>query len=258
MVLAVFAMGYKSLFGYAGLLSLGHALFFAAGLYGDRPLVAISAGACRPGFLAGIAAGALLAVGDRPAGAAHQRRRLHDRDHDVRPGRLSRHPLFRRADPRRRGLRPAQRGARRPRRPLDLSADPTALLRGAGALRGRAARHTWRSSARRHGRVLVAIRENEERSRDARLRHLPRPARRRRRLRHSMPAAAGAAYGCCSAMSARASPRCNIRSCRCSGCCSAARAPRSGRSSARCSCTMSSIIASGVHRRLPARSSASR
>ena len=35
---------------------------------------------------------------------------------------------------------------------------------------------------------------------------------------------------CCSAMSARPSPRCSIRSCRCSGCCSAARRPRSGRS----------------------------
>ena len=34
MVLAVFAMGYNLLFGYAGLLSLGHAMFFAAGLYG--------------------------------------------------------------------------------------------------------------------------------------------------------------------------------------------------------------------------------
>ena len=34
MVLAVFAMGYNLLFGYTGLLSLGHAMFFAAGLYG--------------------------------------------------------------------------------------------------------------------------------------------------------------------------------------------------------------------------------
>ncbi len=33
MVLAVFAMGYNIAFGYTGLLSLGHALFFAAGLY---------------------------------------------------------------------------------------------------------------------------------------------------------------------------------------------------------------------------------
>ena len=34
MVLAVFAMGYNFLFGYTGLLSLGHALFFSAGMYG--------------------------------------------------------------------------------------------------------------------------------------------------------------------------------------------------------------------------------
>ena len=34
MVLAIFAIGYNVAFGYAGLLSLGHAMFFAAGLYG--------------------------------------------------------------------------------------------------------------------------------------------------------------------------------------------------------------------------------
>lgn len=34
MVLAVYALGYNILFGYAGLLSLGHAMFFATGLYG--------------------------------------------------------------------------------------------------------------------------------------------------------------------------------------------------------------------------------
>ncbi|TIX36994.1 MAG: branched-chain amino acid ABC transporter permease, partial [Mesorhizobium sp.] len=34
MVLAVFAIGYNMLFGYVGLLSLGHAMFFSAGLYG--------------------------------------------------------------------------------------------------------------------------------------------------------------------------------------------------------------------------------
>lgn len=33
LVLAVFAMGYNLAFGYTGLLSLGHALFFAAGMY---------------------------------------------------------------------------------------------------------------------------------------------------------------------------------------------------------------------------------
>ena len=34
MTLAVYAMGYNILFGYSGLLSLGHAMFFAAGMYG--------------------------------------------------------------------------------------------------------------------------------------------------------------------------------------------------------------------------------
>ena len=34
MVLAVYAVGYNLLFGYTGLLSLGHALFFAVGMYG--------------------------------------------------------------------------------------------------------------------------------------------------------------------------------------------------------------------------------
>ena len=34
MVLAIYALGYNILFGYTGLLSLGHAMFFATGLYG--------------------------------------------------------------------------------------------------------------------------------------------------------------------------------------------------------------------------------
>lgn len=34
LILAVYAMGYNLLFGYTGLLSLGHALFFASGMYG--------------------------------------------------------------------------------------------------------------------------------------------------------------------------------------------------------------------------------
>ena len=33
-LLAVFAMGFNLLFGYTGLLSLGHAMFFSAGMYG--------------------------------------------------------------------------------------------------------------------------------------------------------------------------------------------------------------------------------
>ena len=34
MVLAIYAIGFNLLFGYTGLLSLGHAMFFAAGMYG--------------------------------------------------------------------------------------------------------------------------------------------------------------------------------------------------------------------------------
>ena len=34
LVLSVFTMGYNVLFGFTGLLSLGHALFFASGMYG--------------------------------------------------------------------------------------------------------------------------------------------------------------------------------------------------------------------------------
>ncbi len=62
MVLAIYAMGFNLLFGYTGLLSLGHAMFFAAGMYGyglstnfmDFPVV--------PAFATGIIAAALLAL----------------------------------------------------------------------------------------------------------------------------------------------------------------------------------------------------
>ncbi|MGX5847993.1 branched-chain amino acid ABC transporter permease [Mesorhizobium sp. PL10] len=62
MVLAAFAMGYNMLFGYVGLLSLGHAMFFAAGLYGAG-LAVIHLGWSVPlAFLGGIACGAALAL----------------------------------------------------------------------------------------------------------------------------------------------------------------------------------------------------
>ncbi|MFZ1481614.1 MAG: branched-chain amino acid ABC transporter permease [Paracoccaceae bacterium] len=62
MVLAVFAMGYNLAFGYAGLLSLGHALFFAAGMYGaGLPAWHWGWGAA-PALLAGAMAGGLAAV----------------------------------------------------------------------------------------------------------------------------------------------------------------------------------------------------
>ena len=61
MVLAVFAVGYNMLLGYVGLLSLGHAMFFAAGLYGAG-LAAYHLGTPVPlAFLVGIAAALALA-----------------------------------------------------------------------------------------------------------------------------------------------------------------------------------------------------
>ena len=62
MVLAVFAMGYNLLYGYVGLLSLGHAMFFSAGLYGAGLTMLHLGWGVPAGFVAGIAAGALLAL----------------------------------------------------------------------------------------------------------------------------------------------------------------------------------------------------
>lgn len=61
MVLGVFATGYNLAFGYAGLLSLGHALFFAAGMYATGLLVGSGGWPAGPALLAGLAAGAGLA-----------------------------------------------------------------------------------------------------------------------------------------------------------------------------------------------------
>jgi branched-chain amino acid transport system permease protein len=62
MVLATYAIGYNILFGYTGLLSLGHAMFFAAGMYGlALPMQHLGLSAV-PAFATGIAAAALLAL----------------------------------------------------------------------------------------------------------------------------------------------------------------------------------------------------
>jgi branched-chain amino acid transport system permease protein len=62
MVLAVFAVGYNILFGYAGLLSLGHAMFFAAGLYGAGLSAAHLSFGAAGAFLFGIGAGLVLSL----------------------------------------------------------------------------------------------------------------------------------------------------------------------------------------------------
>ncbi len=61
MVLAVFAMGYNIAFGYTGLLSLGHALFFAAGLYGAGLAGYFLEWSALPSLLAGLMAGGVVA-----------------------------------------------------------------------------------------------------------------------------------------------------------------------------------------------------
>lgn len=62
MVLATYAMGYNIAFGYTGLLSLGHALFFGAGLYGAGLLVQHAGLPAGPAMLAGILAGGAMAA----------------------------------------------------------------------------------------------------------------------------------------------------------------------------------------------------
>jgi branched-chain amino acid transport system permease protein len=62
MVLASYAIGYNLLFGYAGLLSLGHALFFASGMYGAGLLVQHGGAGAGTALLAGTAAAALVSA----------------------------------------------------------------------------------------------------------------------------------------------------------------------------------------------------
>jgi branched-chain amino acid transport system permease protein len=62
MVLAAYALGYNVLLGYTGLMSLGHAMFFAAGMYGaGLPVYYLGLGAT-PALAAGIVAGVALAL----------------------------------------------------------------------------------------------------------------------------------------------------------------------------------------------------
>ena len=63
MVLATYAMGYNIAFGYTGLLSLGHAMFFAAGMYGlALPMVHLGVPAGPAFLLALLSSGGLALV----------------------------------------------------------------------------------------------------------------------------------------------------------------------------------------------------
>ena len=62
MVLAIYATGYNLLFGYTGLLSLGHALFFAAGMYGLALPMQHLGFAPVEAFVTGLAAAAIVSL----------------------------------------------------------------------------------------------------------------------------------------------------------------------------------------------------
>jgi branched-chain amino acid transport system permease protein len=62
MVLAVFAMGYNLAFGYTGLLSLGHALLFAAGLYAASLAAKVWGLSAGPALVLGLLGGGAIAA----------------------------------------------------------------------------------------------------------------------------------------------------------------------------------------------------
>ena len=62
MVLATYAVGYNLLLGYAGLMSLGHAAFFAAGMYGTGLTIHHLGWGTGAGFVAGAGAGLVAAA----------------------------------------------------------------------------------------------------------------------------------------------------------------------------------------------------
>ncbi|MFN3937203.1 MAG: branched-chain amino acid ABC transporter permease [Gemmobacter sp.] len=162
MVLAVYAIGYNIAFGYTGLLSLGHALFFAAGMYatgltiqlgGWDALLAVPAGVLAGGAMA-VAVG-LLAL--RTAGVSFMIVTLMF----AQAGYLT--VLY---------LGPWTRGdegfviarAARALGPLDLSDDTTRYMAALVLFSVALLACLWLVRSRT-GRVLVAMRENEERSR---------------------------------------------------------------------------------------------
>jgi branched-chain amino acid transport system permease protein len=62
MVLAAYAIGYNVLLGYTGLMSLGHAMFFAAGMYGTALTIHHLGFGVAAGFLAGAVSGLVIAA----------------------------------------------------------------------------------------------------------------------------------------------------------------------------------------------------
>jgi branched-chain amino acid transport system permease protein len=162
MVLAVFAIGYNLVFGYAGMLSLGHAMFFAAGMYGAGLPVFHAGWSVAPAFLFGILCGAGLAAAIgvlalRTSGVAFMIVTMMF-------GQVGYLLALWFGDWTRgeEGLTIAQ--ALRVLGPLDLT-DPTTRYFVALALLSAALLASLALVRSRFGRTLVAIRENEERTR---------------------------------------------------------------------------------------------
>jgi len=62
LVLTVYAMGYNLLFGYTGLLSLGHALFFASGMYGLGLAIHLFGASVTSGMISGLLAALIVSA----------------------------------------------------------------------------------------------------------------------------------------------------------------------------------------------------
>jgi branched-chain amino acid transport system permease protein len=62
MVLGAYAAGYNVLFGYTGLMSLGHATFFAAGMYATGLLVYYAGAGAVPAFAVGLVASVAVSI----------------------------------------------------------------------------------------------------------------------------------------------------------------------------------------------------
>ncbi len=62
LVLATYTIGYNVLFGYTGLLSLGHAMFFAAGMYGCGLVMHLGGWPVLPALLMGLVCAAALSA----------------------------------------------------------------------------------------------------------------------------------------------------------------------------------------------------
>ena len=59
-MLAIYAMGFNLLFGYTGLLSLGNAMFFAAGMYGFGLAIKLLSTPMPLAFVSAVVSAALL------------------------------------------------------------------------------------------------------------------------------------------------------------------------------------------------------